>query len=95
MKKGMSKSKKLKSVEEDEESIDLDKQNPENYHDLVYELQRLDKPFSPMAIVTPNYEMLYKMMRACIGVHHIDDLWFNQGANQEEEDLRNENFRKN
>jgi len=28
------------------------------------------------------------MMRACIGVEFIDDLWFNQGAEKKEEEER-------
>lgn len=34
--------------------------------------------------------MLFKMMRACIGVYSPDDLWFNQGVELEEEKEREE-----
>jgi hypothetical protein len=59
------------------EPVDLDRENPENYFDLVYELKRMNQKNSPLCIIAPSNEILFKMMRACIGVYSEDDLWFN------------------
>ena len=40
------------------------------YHDSLY-----DKDRSPMCIYMPSNEVLFKLMRACIGCEKAEDLW--------------------
>ena len=51
----------------------------------MYKKSILDEPHSPVVIYLPTKETIFKLMRACIGVNDIDNLWFNQGAEIMEE----------
>ena len=46
--------------------------------DLVYRVNRYTKGNSPNTLYFPSKMMLFKMMRACIGVTDPKDLWFAQ-----------------
>jgi hypothetical protein len=62
--------------------------NQDNYVDLVYNVRRLQNGYSPSVVMIPTNEVMFKLMRACVGVYSVQDLWFNQGIEQEEEEER-------
>ena len=49
---------------------------PHTQEDLVYRGDRYVKGTSPYVIYYPSKLMLFKLMRACIGVEREEDLWF-------------------
>ena len=49
---------------------------PKTQEDLVYRSDRYAEDFSPYVIYYPSKLVLFKLMRACIGVTNEDDLWF-------------------
>ena len=51
---------------------------PQSALDFVYPKTRLSEQRSPLTIYLPTKEVMLKLMRACIGVQAIDQLWFNQ-----------------
>ena len=51
--------------------------NKHNSHNLIYKKRCLAKKDSPECIYLPSKECIFKMMRACIGIFSIKDLWFN------------------
>ena len=61
-----------------EEAVDHDFIPPKEYTDLVYSMSRYVKGESPKCIYFPSRKLMFKMMRACIGITKEDDLWFNQ-----------------
>lgn len=63
-------------------------------HDLIYGRARLTPLMSPLCNYIPSREITFKLMLACVGCASTEDLWFNQGAGQEEEDERNANIRR-
>ena len=42
----------------------------------MYKDSRLKKDFAPFVIYVPKRCLMFKMMRACIGVKNEKDLWF-------------------
>jgi hypothetical protein len=44
-------------------------------HNLVYHTARYLNDSSPMCVYIPSKEILFKMMKACIGVDKPQDLW--------------------
>ena len=44
----------------------------------VYAQSRYNKEYSPFQIYIPKTDLMFKMMRACVGVKQPRDLWFNQ-----------------
>ena len=50
---------------------------PKCYKDLVYSASRYIKGESPKCIYFPGRKLMFKMMRACIGIEKEEDLWFN------------------
>ena len=42
---------------------------------LVYDLKRYSEDYSPMCVYIPNRPLMFKMMKACIGVERVQDLW--------------------
>jgi len=46
---------------------------------LVYPERRMSANDSPPMIFIPNMQIMFKLMRACIGVKDPKDLWFNYG----------------
>ena len=46
-------------------------------HNLVYRRIVFDQPHSPACIYLPSKAVIFKLMRACIGVESPRDLWFN------------------
>jgi len=57
-------------------------------HNLIYKKFLIASEDSPQCIYLPSKECLFKIMRACIGVCSIEDLWFNQGVEEKEEEER-------
>lgn len=51
---------------------------PKKIDDLVYAKTRYIPNFAPFCIYIPKTELMFKMMRACIGIKDPKDLWFNQ-----------------
>ena len=51
---------------------------PEVPSDMVYGETRYIDGFSPYCIYIPQQEIMFKLMRACIGVKDEKDLWFNR-----------------
>ena len=49
---------------------------PTTEEDLVYRADRYVEGQSPFVIYFPSRLLLFKLMRACIGVEHEKDLWF-------------------
>lgn len=49
---------------------------PKSDEDLVYRASRYVKSCSPHSIYFPSKRVLFKIMRACIGVQDPQELWF-------------------
>jgi hypothetical protein len=49
---------------------------PELITDMVYHQDRLIPGFIPWAIYIPRREIMFKMMRACIGIKDKHQLWY-------------------
>ena len=43
--------------------------------DISYDPQRYDEVCSPMCVLVPHRDVLFKMMKACVGVEKVQDLW--------------------
>lgn len=44
--------------------------------DLVYPIERYQSEYiAPLCIYIPSDELLFKLMRSCIGCDYIEDLW--------------------
>ena len=59
---------------------DLDLQifgKAESPNDLIYPDCRYIEGNSPKTIYIPRPEIMFKIMRACIDVFRVKDLWFN------------------
>ena len=50
---------------------------PQSFQDFVYPMSRMDEYSSPRVIYLPSKDVMLKLMRACIGVRFVDELWFN------------------
>ena len=49
-------------------------------YNLTYQLDRYNEEFSPMCVYIPTNDILFKLMRATIGVDKVQDIWiFNEG----------------
>ena len=48
---------------------------PSSEEDLVYRIDRYNEENSPVVTYFPSKLVLYKLMRACIGVESEEDLW--------------------
>ena len=44
---------------------------------LVYRGNRYEKDNSPNMLIIPSRMVMFKIMRACVGVKTIEDLWVN------------------
>jgi len=49
---------------------------PETEEDLVYRGNRYIKGNSPNLLYFPSKLMLFKIMKACVGIQNKNDLWF-------------------
>ena len=50
---------------------------PEKVTDMVYSESRMKDPeCSPLCVYIPNRQIMFKLIRACIGVHTASELWF-------------------
>ena len=49
-------------------------------HVMIYPKCRIIHNDSPQPIYIPNRAMMFKLMRACIGITNPNDLWFNQNS---------------
>ena len=58
-----------------DEHSNADKDFLRNKEDLVYQDSRYVKETSPSVIYIPNKVVMIKIMRACIGVTYISELW--------------------
>ena len=58
------------------EHMDVNFYVPTAENDLVYRGTRYVKGNSPNCIYFPCNKLLFKLMRACIGVTHPDFFWF-------------------
>ena len=47
----------------------------EDFIDLVYPSGRYSDKMSPLSIYIPNEYVLYNIMRACLSVNKIEELW--------------------
>ena len=50
---------------------------PEKASDFVYPIPRLVFGISPTTIFMPSKKILFKLMRACIAVSSVEELWIN------------------
>ena len=57
------------------ETTPIDEEDQEVKTNLTYHLDRYVEECSPMCVYIPNRALLWKMMRACIGVSDVGDLW--------------------
>ena len=49
---------------------------------LTYDFDRYDEGASPMTVYYPSPDLLFKLMKACIGCDNIKDLWiYNEDFN--------------
>ena len=54
--------------------------NEAKAYDFTYQISRYHEDWSPMAVYIPSNDVLFKMMRATIGVTRVEDLWiYNPG----------------
>lgn len=51
---------------------------PEKVDDFVYPINKLVYSLSPTTIFIPSKKIMFKLMRACLGVYEPEDLWFNK-----------------
>lgn len=64
--------------EEGEEDNEPDQADiPQHIDDLVYANSRYKINERPVFVYFPSAEVLFKIMRACIGIEKEEDLWFN------------------
>ena len=47
----------------------------EDHVNLVYNIERYLEENSPMCVYIPSKLVLLKMMRACLGIERVEDLW--------------------
>jgi len=45
---------------------------------LIYPAYKYNKEWSPTCVYIPSKQMLLKIIRACMGVLKVEDLWFNR-----------------
>jgi hypothetical protein len=50
---------------------------PVSINDTVYHESRYNKQNSVLCVYIPRKEIMFKLMRACLGVQSVDQLWFN------------------
>ena len=58
------------------EPMEVDFAIPESYDELVYRSDRYVEEYSPKVLYIPSKLILFKLMRACIGITKKDQLWF-------------------
>ena len=59
------------------EPVETDFHIPVAEDDMVYRLDRYKPENSPVVTYFPSKLVLFKLMRACIGIDSEKDLWFN------------------
>ena len=59
------------------EELEVNFATPETYADLVYRGCRYEEGNSPNMLYIPSAKVLFKIMRASIGVSKIEDFWIN------------------
>ena len=50
---------------------------PTDYDSPVYAESRYEVGTSPTVIYIPKKEVMFKIMRACIGIKRVEDIWIN------------------
>lgn len=70
-------------TEESPNGLDLIKsiKLPSAANDLVYHESRYREEFSPYVVYIPTDDIMFKLMRACLGCSKIEDLWIYQNDN--------------
>ena len=73
---------------------------PVSINDMVYDYKRYYPANSVPQIYIPRKELMYKLMRACMGVEDASELWFNRNEEptveeEEKEGNLNENAIEN
>ena len=58
-----------------DEHSSIDQEFLKNKEDLVYAPSRYVAEHSPIVIYLPNKSVMVKIMRACLGVNDLDELW--------------------
>ena len=43
---------------------------------LVYHKSRFEEDYIPRIVFVPSFKVMFTIMRHCIGVQSVDDLWF-------------------
>jgi len=71
------KSKATNKVEDEDD----DSSKPKFETNLVYKTCHYNTQYSPMIIDSPSDYILYKIMRACIGIQKKEDLWIYDKSN--------------
>ncbi len=64
-----------------DEAMDTGFHIPVTDEDLVYRGDRYVEGNSPNVLYFPSYHLLFKLMRACIGVKDKNSLWFKTKEN--------------
>jgi hypothetical protein len=59
------------------EPMEMDFPIPEDEDMLVYRGNRYCEDNSPNMLIIPSRMVMFKIMRACVGVKNKEDLWFN------------------
>ena len=49
---------------------------PETHEDEVYKFHRYHSYSSPLLRYLPSRALLFKIMRACIGIQNLEDIWY-------------------
>ena len=58
---------------------DIDKfKLPTTTDQMIYDESRYIEGLAPYCIYIPRKELMFKMMKACIGVQKVEDLWFHR-----------------
>ena len=61
-------------------------------HEVYAEPRMTDSTCSPLCVYVPTTQLMFKLIRACIGVESVKDLWFmkNKGNKRPQNDIQDE-----
>ena len=83
----------------DKNNFDFSKGLPEDHNDLTYHESRFMDDNSPKCLYLPSRFVMFKIMRACVDVTKVDELWFmhpewhmfhDHGDDQQQEEKKEE-----
>ena len=69
------------------ENVDVEPFIIPTYERAVYNKSRINMRHIPKLIFLPNLRIMFKMIRACIGVDNKRDLWFHSSNVLPNEDI--------